>query len=36
MKTIKKFLKDFYSELQKWGEAAAFATQYRNGSNNNY
>lgn len=36
MKTIKTLLKAFYAELQKWGEASVFATQHRNGRNNNY
>lgn len=36
MKTIKTFLKAFYAELKKWGEAAAFATQHRNGRGDNY
>jgi len=36
MKTIKRLFQEFYKELQKWGEASAYATQHRNGTNNNF
>jgi hypothetical protein len=30
MENLKRIFKDFYKELQKWGKAAADATQNRN------